>query len=195
MNDSNDTSKIARSDFQQPIIIGVTGHRDLHDKAEISRKVQEILKKLSTRNQTKHISLSLKVLSPLAEGADRLVAKEVLKHPRSELWAVLPMGKEEYLKDFESNESMQEFEELLSKDEDYEVLHEATSRNESYEQVGLFVVDNCDVLIAIWDGEPSKGQGGTAEIVEYARKRNKPIFWIHTNRPIRVTEDNCDNLN
>ncbi len=194
MNHIKDADRPVRSDSKHAIIVGVTGHRNLPDRAQISKRVQEILDKILKRTQSKSSPLSLKVLSPLAEGADRLVAKEVLKHRKSELWVVLPMMKEEYLKDFETSESKREFEELLSKDEDYKVLPEAVSRNESYEQVGRFVVDNCDALIAIWDGEPSRGQGGTAEIVEYARSGNKPLFWISSKQPIRVTEENLQYL-
>jgi hypothetical protein len=36
------------------------------------------------------------------------------------------------------------------------------------------------VLVALWDGQPSRGKGGTAEIVEYARKRKRPILIIST---------------
>jgi hypothetical protein len=31
------------------------------------------------------------------------------------------------------------------------------------------VVEACDVLLALWNGEPSRGQGGTAEIIDHAR--------------------------
>jgi hypothetical protein len=34
------------------------------------------------------------------------------------------------------------------------------------------------VLIALWDGQPSRGKGGTAEIVAYARQRGIPVVWI-----------------
>ena len=40
------------------------------------------------------------------------------------------------------------------------------------------MVDRCDVLIAVWDGEPARGPGGTAEIVAYALERGRPIVHI-----------------
>jgi hypothetical protein len=40
------------------------------------------------------------------------------------------------------------------------------------------VVDECDVLVAIWNGDKAKGVGGTAEIVEYARQVRRSLVWI-----------------
>jgi hypothetical protein len=41
-------------------------------------------------------------------------------------------------------------------------------------------VDRCDAIIAVWDGEKSRGRGGTAEIVGYAQEQGVPIAWVHT---------------
>lgn len=58
--------------------------------------------------------LLLGVLSPLAEGADRLVAREVLKVPGAVMEVILPLEKTDYMRDFETDESKAEFEALLS---------------------------------------------------------------------------------
>ena len=50
----------------------------------------------------------LRVISPLAEGADRLVAKEAIALG-FELQCPLPFTREEYQRDFESAQSRQEF--------------------------------------------------------------------------------------
>ena len=39
---------------------------------------------------------------------------------------------------------------------------------EAYEAAGRMVLTQCDILIAIWDGEERHGRGGTAEIIEAA---------------------------
>jgi hypothetical protein len=36
---------------------------------------------------------------------------------------------------------------------------------------GRVVVDRSSVLVAAWDGQPSRGLGGTADVVAYARER------------------------
>ena len=46
--------------------------------------------------------------------------------------------------------------------------------------MGRYVVDHCDVLIALWDGMPSSGQGGTAEIVSYAKEQCRPVVIFST---------------
>ncbi len=49
----------------------------------------------------------------------------------------------------------------------------------AYEVTGRFVVRHCDLLIAVWDGKPGNGRGGTADIVHYATSVGVPVWWIH----------------
>jgi hypothetical protein len=39
-------------------------------------------------------------------------------------------------------------------------------------------VKHSHMLVAIWDGWPANGRGGTAEIVEWARSLGKPICHV-----------------
>jgi CTP synthase (UTP-ammonia lyase) len=57
-------------------------------------------------------------------------------------------------------------------------INPAEARKKAYEIVGHHVVNHCDVLIALWDGRPSRGRGGTAEIVAYAREKKCPMLII-----------------
>ncbi len=50
-----------------------------------------------------------------------------------------------------------------------------------YVTVGEVVLSHSDILVAIWDGAPANGAGGTAEVVETARVQGMPIFWLETN--------------
>jgi hypothetical protein len=43
-------------------------------------------------------------------------------------------------------------------------------------------VENCDLLVAIWDGEPARGPGGTGETVELFRQAGRPLLWIHASQ-------------
>jgi len=54
-----------------------------------------------------------------------------------------------------------------------------SSREGAYQAAGERVVEMCDVLIALWDGQKGRGKGGTGEIVAYARKKSLPLVWIH----------------
>jgi hypothetical protein len=41
------------------------------------------------------------------------------------------------------------------------------------------VLEDCDVLLAIWDGQDAQGQGGTGGTVAEARARGIPVVWVH----------------
>ncbi len=189
------------------IRIGVTGHRTLENSEALAEKVRALLnlkdsvildeESRSRVRTSENPPLGFTVFSLLAEGADRLVAVEVLATPDALIHAVLPFEKEEYLKDFVSEDSRGEFENILSKDRRKEDLTKGLStlgtkadperRKEAYAKAGRFVVDSCDVLIAVWDGEPAAGRGGTAEIVEYARKKERPLIIVSSHAPFEVT--------
>jgi hypothetical protein len=165
------------------ITIGATGHRKLNSLAELSAQVHRVLEKVV--QDTSPASPKLCALSPLAEGADRLVAREVFRFSGAELEALLPLAKADYLKDFKTPESRGEFEELLARTMRIIQIPPVGSRPEAYLQAGRYVVDHCDILIALWDGKPAGGRGGTAEIVAYARQQRRTLYWIHTADPKR----------
>lgn len=165
------------------VVIGVTGHRELGDEALLAARVREVLERIRARVPvpgTSRTALTFTLLSPLAEGADRLVARGVLAFPGSHLVAVLPLAAADYLEDFGREESRVEFERLLGQAQEVRVLAPAASRPEAYTAAGRHVVDGCDVLLALWNGAPAAGRAGTAEIVAYARRRDRPLYWIHS---------------
>jgi hypothetical protein len=45
------------------------------------------------------------------------------------------------------------------------------------------VLSQSDILLAVWDGAPAKGVGGTAQIVEEAGTRDIPTVWIGSKPP------------
>jgi tetratricopeptide (TPR) repeat protein len=72
-----------------------------------------------------------------------------------------------------------------------DAINPAMDRDAAYERVGRYVADHCEILIAIWDGQPARGRGGTAEIVAYARQANKPLVWIKSAPPYDVSIEKC----
>ncbi len=186
------------------IRIGVTGHRALEDPAAVEAAVRAALdaeiprlfpedarETLARVRASGTTPIAYRVLSPLAEGADRAVARAVLATPGARLDAVLPLTVEDYLEDFETEESKQEFLALLAlsrrpprlrtrniRDERHDAPDQAELRREAYKAVGQYIVDHCDVLIAGWDGEPARGRGGTAEIVAYALDQGRPVIRV-----------------
>lgn len=98
----------------------------------------------------KDVPYTYNIISPLAEGADRLVIKEVMgwrvleNVNKPSLEVVLPFPKEDYIKDFETAASKEEFEAFLARAMSICTLEKATSREAAYENAGHYVVDNCD---------------------------------------------------
>lgn len=169
--------------------IGVTGHRVLSDETAIAAAVDEILSRLQRVLPSRPVtSVSLEVVSPLGEGADRIVAERVLRLPGATLEVPLPLPEGDYEQDFGSDASRRRFHELLDRASRVWVVG-GSDRNDAYERAGAYVVESCDVLIAIWDHQPARGVGGTGDIVALARRRGVPAFLIDPRSPSQVTEE------
>ena len=167
------------------IRVGVTGHRSFTDAEAVAELVRAGLDSVrrSGGDEASAVPARLEILSALAEGADRLVAEVALSEPDTTLVAVLPLAREDYLDDFPTMESRREFEDLLAASRAVETMPPAATREAAYERAGRWIVEHCDTLVALWDRDPARGQGGTAEIVTYAVERAVPILWVRTTRP------------
>ena len=126
---------------------------------------------------------TIEIWSSLAEGADRIVAHLVPAHA-DRLVVVLPLEAQDYRDDFATQESRREFDELLASSELVDVTgpDEDGTRESAYERAGLGIVERCHVLLALWDGEPARGRGGTAEIVRAARERGRTVIHVPVTR-------------
>jgi hypothetical protein len=92
---------------------------------------------------------------------------------------VLPLPKYDYLADFESRDSKDEFLRLLGMAEEVIELPARSDRVEAYAAGADEIVKRAETLLAIWDGANAQGHGGTAETVTRARESHKPIAWVH----------------
>lgn len=135
--------------------------------------------------------LQWRVVSALAKGADQVVADVVLKDLYGSLSPVLPFTPRVYERDFETPKEREAFHHFLADSpepwaaEDGEPLS-AEQRAQAYRLAGERMVDESDFVIAVWDGEPARGEGGTGEIVAYAISKDVPVYWIHSNDPSRA---------
>lgn len=162
--------------IEQPegrVVVGVTGHRTLAHEETLLASIDLVLHQIARAFRAS----SLTIISPLARGADQLVARRALARPRSRLIVPLPLPLEVYLEDF-SAATRESFLELWDQAVERFVLPAAASRDEAYEAAGLYVVEHSDVLIAVWDGQPARGRGGTASIVARTRACGLPMAWI-----------------
>lgn len=153
--------------------VGVTGHRAFAGTAAVSALVDDTLAGLGARGR---------VVTSLAEGADRLVARRAARLRGWSHEVILPLDPDDYEADFADEESVAEFRRLLAAAVAVDQVAPAASREDAYLAAGLAVLDRSDALLAIWDGEPSRGRGGTAEIVAEARARALPLTWVRVGR-------------
>lgn len=169
------------------IWIGVTGHLTLQNKIVIQRSIRSVLSELESMINIKKYKIpwTFVIISPLAEGSDRIVVEEILgwhsegmQDPVLEV--VLPLPLEDYTHDFKTESSREQFKDLLAKAGSIINLSGGPTREDAYLKAGQYVASRCDVLIAIWDGKKAHGKGGTGEIVEFARKYKRCIFWINS---------------
>lgn len=166
-----------------PVRVGVTGHRDLADPVAVAAEVDRILDVLAGSG-----GRPLRVVSSLAEGADRLVAHRVLARPGASLEVPLPLEPADYASDFATAESVREFNDLLVRADRVEVIPASTlldptsARDDAYARAGSAMVAASDVVLALWDGRPARGHGGTAGVVQEAIAAGRQVEVVTVER-------------
>jgi hypothetical protein len=145
--------------------LGVTGHQSIPPDARdfVVTAVQDILREVEP---------PLNAVTSLAAGADQLVAAELLR-AGGRLHVILPSR--DYEQTFAAGEDLACFRSLLKAAVAVTRLDYAEPSEEAFLAAGKSVVDNCEVLVAVWDGKPARGLGGTADVVRYARETGKAV--------------------
>jgi hypothetical protein len=82
---------------------------------------------------------------------------------------VVPARK--YRDGFAEEDARRGYDELIARRTYLQELEYVESTEEAHMAGGRAVVDNSDVLVAVWDGQPARGHGGTADVMAYARQR------------------------
>ena len=174
-----------------PFRIGVTGHRppglEAADLPLLRRKIRTCLEFVRRElTQSGASRTDLIIVSPLAEGADRVVAEEGLLLGYA-LHALLPFPREQYLQDFPTAESRRAFERLLAAATGVVELagrrRQAPVETDAYVAVGRRLVAESDLLLAVWDGQEASGAGGTGQVVLDAVHQHLLTIWIRARPP------------
>ena len=152
--------------------VGITGHQDLGSEADVAWVRAALNQVLSERYG------SLTGVSSLARGADQLFAELVLARGGS-LEAVIPFP--DYRSRFSDEVDAQRFDGLLARSRADVLPREGGpdgggSDEQAYLRAGQSVVERSDLLLAVWNGKPAAGLGGTADIVQHARARGTPTI-------------------
>lgn len=145
--------------------IGCTGHQTLSTLTR--RRVAA-----SIATEIAKFEDELVGLCSLAVGADQIFA-HVLLASGGRLHAVIPC--QGYAGTFDDEAARQEFERLLSAAHEVTELPFSEPSEEAFMAAGRMVADQCDLLLAVWDGQPAAGLGGTGDIVSHATDRGKAV--------------------
>lgn len=74
--------------------------------------------------------------------------------------------------------ALSEYLRLLAQCEVIQLQWDGDSERAFFE-AGKFIVDDCDLLFAVWDGAVAEGLGGTGDVVDYAQTKACPILHIN----------------
>lgn len=159
---------LEKDSVQQDMIIGVTGHQELGSD-ETAQWVRLTLREIIAQEP---IDLGL---TCLARGADQLFA-ELLLEKGIPYTAIL--ASRDLEKTFDDQNSLEKYGFLLRRAADVTVLDNESASEEAFFAAGKQVVDRCDCLIAVWNGLPAKGLGGTGDVVKYALEKHKKVIHI-----------------
>lgn len=177
----------------KPIVlnVGVTGHRAGAFTAPLVRRLRPVV--YTVFNQLREATLRIReseaafcsstearlcLHTPLATGADQIAAM-CARSSGYFVRALLPFEPNEYRKDFALGEEEKYFEQALAAaDEIVALPGDRSDLEAAYVLVGESLVETADIMIAIWDGEPGRGPGGTAHVVELALQNAVPVIHI-----------------
>jgi nucleoside 2-deoxyribosyltransferase len=196
------------SDFSHPpkpslsLRVGVVGHRPHRlssaDLSLLSLRIKEILSTVknsieSYKQRHSHFfrkdnSVTCRAISPLAEGADRIFAEVALDLNYS-LICPLPFSKEIFEKDFQpqnalEKNSLERFRRLIDSAESiFEMDGDRSASENAYQACSRIVINQSDLLVAIWDGKHEGKMGGTEETIGIAIERGIPVVLVDAQNP------------
>ncbi len=153
------------------IVVGVTGHSDLTGRS-IDLVRHDIV------DQLRPHAADLVGMTCLARGADQAFADAVLELGGA-LKVVAPAS--DYFTRISDPDSRKRCEGYLRAAVSTVTMPYDTSGPAAYLCASKYLINRCDVLLAVWDGSPATGNGGTADAVDYAREceRSIVVVWPH----------------
>ena len=171
VNDPMSPASLANS----PFIVGVSGHRDL-DAAELPRLREAVTD--FVRQLKAHLpDTQLRMLVGMAAGADLLVAETALALG-VDVEALLPMPLAQYATDFDA-QTLAFLQQLLQHPQlrcvelssdpaapaGAAAAQSPAQRDAMYAHLTNTLMRRTSLLLALWDGQPSRMPGGTADTV------------------------------
>lgn len=140
------------------------------------------------------------LVSGVAEGVDQIAIDA--RPPRWRAEAILPFPKASYLRDFEKSaiddatdvrpafeKALKQADTVVQLPEDPRIARNGLTpekdgtrywslRALGYANLSDFLLRQIDILVAVWDGKPEDGPGGTAAVIRDAVAAGVPVVWI-----------------
>lgn len=156
------------------LTVAVTGHRNL-GFPETTAFVAYACRNILSRLQKQH-SDNIMALSAIATGADTLFADAAidLNIPLSVVLAA-----DDIIEDYPSRDDREHFLHLSQQGQVHRLPFPKRC-DRAYVALGNYLANVCDILVAVWNGQPAMGPGGTGDVVAYAKARARPIIHIDT---------------
>jgi hypothetical protein len=165
---------LAKGAGKPVVIVGVTGHQNLGDRAATDWV-------RSTFDAQLHRVGATLGLSSLAVGADQIFVAS-LQAARLPFEVVVPCR--HYEQTFGDDSARARYRELLASATRLHELPYEHPNEEAFFAAGKWIVARCELLFAVWNGLPARGVGGTGDVVGVAKASKRP--WIHID-PVRRT--------
>jgi hypothetical protein len=155
--------------------LAVSGHRGL------SKATTHLIDAALRAEIGKRADADLVGVSLIADGADTLFAQAILDHGGA-LHVVVPAEKyRESLPD----EHHPTYDALMDRATKITRLDHVESSTDAHMDASLRMLTEADELVAVWDGQPARGYGGTADVVKAARDKGVPVTIVWPEGAIR----------
>jgi hypothetical protein len=148
--------------------IGVTGHMNLTPAS--AQLVSDAL-----RAHLATVDGDFVGVSCIARGADSLFADAVL-FAGGTLEVVVPSR--DYRQAKVKPDHAGQFDRLMDTAKQIRVMDFDHANREAYEAANEALLESVDEMVAVWDGQPGTGSGGTAEVVAEAHERGLKVTVI-----------------
>jgi hypothetical protein len=148
--------------------VGITGHRGFNATTAtlVDLAIREVLRACD--------DAGLVGVTCLADGADTIFANAVLDLGGA-IKAIVPAIKYRECLPVEHHAT---YDMLLSRASTVDRLDFEESDSNAHMAASLRMLDSVSELIAVWDGKPARGYGGTADVVAAARQRGMGVIVV-----------------
>lgn len=145
--------------------LGITGHRGL------SGPVERLVRDRLAAEVQQYDATDLIGVSCIADGPDAWFAEAVLEHG-GRVEVVVPA---EQYRDGLPDSHHATYDKLIKQAVEVHFTGMRESTSQAHMLGSEILVGLTDRLVAVWDGEPARGYGGTADVVTYARRMGVPV--------------------